>query len=489
MYLPQFHQIPENDKWWGEGYTDWMAVKASKPFYEGHQQPRIPLNDNYYDLMEKKTMIWQADLMHQYGIDGQCFYHYYFQDGRKILEKPAENLLGWKNIDMPFCFCWDSGRWARTWSNIPGNAWADTFEKKRNKDYEGVLLEQKLGGKEDWLRHFEYLFPFFNDIRYIKVEGLPVFIIHDPERIYCLNEMMEYWKQLAKQMGLPGIYVIGSNLKYKIPGVDAILLHSPHMFWKLEKDNTKQGLSVCDYEETWEMIIKTSPSSRCKTYYMGITDYDDTPRRGKNGIVLQNYSIDKFYENLCKLYKKSISMGNEFLFINAWNEWGEGMYLEPDNKMGYKYLEAVKQAQTDAELVNDNEEIMYDASCAVDTVEIVGKLYDKSKRINRCLGKWMTLREEEKTVDKYLCQLGIKKIAVYGIGILGRYLVEQLQDSTVEVSYLIDRVSTKQITGYKTVTPYEELEDVDAIIITVVGEFENVCDVLKDKTDLWGWRN
>ena len=483
MYLPQFHQIPENDEWWGEGYTDWMAVKAAKPLYEGHQQPRIPLDYNYYDLLNKNTMMRQADLMHQYGIDGQCFYHYYFQDGRKVLEKPAENLLNWKNIDMPFCFCWDSGRWARTWSNIPGNAWADTFEKKRSKEGEGVLLEQKFCGKQEWFHHFEYLFPFFSDPRYIKVDGLPVFIIHLPEHIYCLKEMMEYWKKLAKQKGLPGIYVIGSNIKYKLPGVDAILLHSPHMFWKLKKDDTKQGLSVCDYEETWERVIKTPSSSRCKTYYMGITDYDDTPRKGKKGIVLQNFSIDKFYEYLLKLYKKSISVGNEFLFINAWNEWGEGMYLEPDNKIGYKYLETVKRAQTEAELMNDNYEIRCDTSYGIDTLEMVGEMYEKSKRINRCLGKWITLREEKRTVEKYLLQLGIEKIAVYGIGILGRYLVEELKDGPIEIRYLIDRESTKQIIGYKTVSPYEELKEVDAIIITVVGEFGSVYDAIKDKTD------
>ena len=481
MYLPQFHRVPENDEWWGEGYTDWMAVKASKPLYEGHRQPRIPWNENYYDLLEKKTMIWQAGLMHQYGIDGQCFYHYYFEGGRKILEKPAENLLRWKDIDMPFCFCWDTGSWVRTWSNVPGNAWAVTFEKKGRHHGEGVLLEQRFGDRRDWFRHFDYLFPFFVDERYIKIDGMPVFILYRPESIYCLKEMMDYWKQLARQKGLPGIYVIGSYLKYKVSGVDAILLHSPHMFWKLKKDSTKQELAVFEYEETWDRIIKTPPSSRCKTYYMGITDYDDTARRGKKGIVLQNFSLDKFYEYLCKLYKKSISIGNEFLFINAWNEWGEGMYLEPDNKIGYKYLEAVKMAQT--ELMNDNYEMAYDVSYAVDTWEMVDNVYEKSKRVNGCLGKWIMLREEKKTVESYLCQLGVKKVAIYGIGILGRYLVEELKDSTIEICYLIDKELTKQIVGYKTVNPYGELERVDAIIITVVGEFGNVCDAIKEKTD------
>ncbi len=106
MYLPQYHRTPENDEWWGEGFTDWEAVKKAKPLFEGHNQPRVPLNDNYYDLLEKNTMQWQADLMHEYGIDGMCIYHYWFKDGRQVLEKPAENLLRWTDIDMPFCFCW-----------------------------------------------------------------------------------------------------------------------------------------------------------------------------------------------------------------------------------------------------------------------------------------------------------------------------------------------------------------------------------------------
>lgn len=482
MYLPQFHRVPENDEWWGEGFTDWVAVKAAAPIYEGHQQPREPLHNNYYDLSDQNTMMWQADLMHQYGIDGQCFYHYYFENGRKILEKPAENLLRWKHIDMPFCFCWDVGRWVRTWSNVHGNVWADTFEEKGSKEGKAVLLDQKFGGKEDWQRHFEYLYPFFADERYIKVDDKPVFILHNPSSIYCLKEMMAYWKALARQRGLPGIYVIGSNLKYQISGVDAILLHSPHMFWKLQKDSTKAELAFFDYEETWNRIVRTMPSSRCRTYYMGITNYDDTPRRGKRGIVAHNFSVVKFYEYLCKLYRKSISLGNEFVFINAWNEWGEGMYLEPDMEIGYKYLEAVQRAQTEAEQTK-NCEAMCENSYAIDTLELVSGMYDRSRRVYRCLERWMTLREEKKNFEEYLCQFGIKEIAIYGAGILGQHLAEELKGSSIQIKYIIDRDSSRQIAGYRTVHPSQELEKVDAIIITVAGEFGNVCDAIKDKTD------
>ncbi len=131
MDLPQFHRIPENDMWWGEGFTEWTAVKAGEKFFEGQMQPRVPLDGNYYDLLNEQTMRWQADLMRKYDIYGMCFYHYYFKDGRKILEKPAENLLEWKDIEMPFCFSWANETWARSWSNINGkNAWSSKFDNR-----------------------------------------------------------------------------------------------------------------------------------------------------------------------------------------------------------------------------------------------------------------------------------------------------------------------------------------------------------------------
>lgn len=129
MYLPQFHNVKENNMWWGEGFTDWRAMECAKPLFDGHKQPKCPLNNYKYDLMDKKTMQWQADLMHKYHVYGLCFYHYWFKEGKKILEKPAENLLKWKDIDMPFCFCWANESWVRSWSKLNNqNVWASQFE-------------------------------------------------------------------------------------------------------------------------------------------------------------------------------------------------------------------------------------------------------------------------------------------------------------------------------------------------------------------------
>lgn len=256
MYLPQFHKIPENDEWWGEGFTEWTAVKAARPLFEGHVQPKMPLNGNYYDLLEKKTMMWQADLMKQYGIDGQCIYHYYFKDGRKILEKPVENLLKWKDINMPFCLCWANERWARTWSISGGNSWADKFEKRKGTNQtKDVLLEQSYGREEEWKAHFEYLLPFFEDERYIKINGSPVFVIFIKDLIPCLKQMVDYWKKLSHLHGFSGIYFIGANTLNVRGGMDAVLMNAPHMFWNLDRAGRRDGLVTPEYQKTWDNII------------------------------------------------------------------------------------------------------------------------------------------------------------------------------------------------------------------------------------------
>ncbi len=212
MYLPQFHRVKENDEWWGEGFTEWVSVKDAEPFFDGHYQPRIPQDQNYYDLMDKDTMVWQSSLMKKYKIDGVCMYHYWFKHGRQILEKPAQNLLQWKEIDMPFCFCWANETWARSWSRIQNkNVWSAVREQDKNEDKNGILLEQDYGNEAQWRQHFEYLLPFFKDERYIKVEDKPLFLIYKESEISCLPEMLECWKKLAEMNGLKGIYIIGAG--------------------------------------------------------------------------------------------------------------------------------------------------------------------------------------------------------------------------------------------------------------------------------------
>ncbi len=316
FYLPQFHRIPENDKWWGDGFTDWTTVKKAKPLWDNHNQPRIPL-EGYYDLLDKSTMQWQAKLMNEYGVDGLCFYHYWFKDGKRILEKPAENLLGWKDINMPFCFCWANQTWARSWSNIKGaNKWAETLDKDIGSRDESILLEQKYGLKSDWKIHFQYLLPFFKDERYIRVDDKPVFMIFRPTHCVEINQMLEYWNDLAQENGLKGIYSIGMTVgEGTIRGMDGIMLRQPAVAFKHLCDSNKEDKRVYDYEDIWEQILNSDMDG--KVYYSGFVDYDDTPRRVDRYLASENFSVEKFRHYLTKLIKKNADSGNEITIINA----------------------------------------------------------------------------------------------------------------------------------------------------------------------------
>ena len=166
LYLPQFHEVKENSEWYGNGYTDWTAVRNAKPLYKGHMQPKRPLNNNYYDLTNIEVLRWQTALAEKYGIDGFCFYHYWFDSNTRLLEKPAQILLNHKEININFCFSWVNESWKRTWSNIEkGNIWCDAFDPIENSDGvkdRGLLVKQRFGREEEWKKHIEYLIPFFS---------------------------------------------------------------------------------------------------------------------------------------------------------------------------------------------------------------------------------------------------------------------------------------------------------------------------------------
>lgn len=479
MYLPQFHRVAENDEWWGEGFTEWTTVREAEPLFEGHIQPIKPLNNNYYNLMEKGTMEWQSMLMKKYGIDGQCFYHYYFKDGRKILEKPAENLLRWKDIDMPFCFCWANDRWARTWSNARGNSWADKFEKKETAEGNGILIEQRYGREEEWKKHFEYLVPFFNDERYIKVNDAPIFLIFSPLTIPCLSQMMDYWNELARENQIQSIYFIGMNSNKYISGMNALILHAPHMVWKME--DPINGIRRIDYNQMWDRISNTETIDGQKTYYCGVPNLDDTPRRGRHdGVVFSNFSIEKFYAGMCTIYKKSIEAGNEFVFINSWNEWGEGMQLEPDEEYGYAKLEAVHNAQKDIlENYQNNNKIKK-------SQRNMENSKNNSEKANylitaKCFDQWMSLREKGVSVSKYLKRYNIAHVAVYGYGMLARHLLFELDETDITVDYIIDKSSRRSSLKYDVKNLEDDFPLVDAVIVTIVDEFDSIYKVLKKK--------
>ena len=502
MYLPQFHRLPENDKWWGEGFTEWTTVKAAEKLYEGHNQKREPLGDHYYDLMKKETMLWQAELAEKYGIDGFCFYHYYFSSERKILEKPAENLLKWKEIPMHFCFCWANETWARTWSNLSANGWSEKFETQ-NQNGSGILLEQSYGDENAWKKHFEYLYPFFEDDRYIKMNNKPVFLFYKPEDISVLNSMLEEWSKRIQEKGYDGIYAIGINSSMNgETGLDAVLLQgpiayrAPNIAGMTVREEWRNGVKTYAYEKIWENALESQKAFGMKTYFGGFVDYDDTPRRGRLGMCMTGVTPQAFERNLFDLAVKNVAAGNEFLFLNAWNEWGEGNYLEPDKKNGFQYLEAVRRVmrkvnQDDFDAIQEWDKICTKRAIFKNRTDdektekqALLKELNKFRSYYKLLDRWLLLKEQGKRLDCFFKNHGYKKIVIYGFAALGKHLYEELADSSsVSVVGAMDRRRGLFYGDIVICSLEDELPECDAIIVTAVAESEEITRMLKRKTE------
>lgn len=359
-YLPQYHETEDNNKFWGKGFTDWVGVKKAEPQFEGHQQPRIPLNNNYYDLSNKASITWQADLAKKYGIDGFNIYHYWFKNGKQELERPAELLLSNPQIDIQYFFSWDNCSWKRTWSNLPGNDWGSADEKNSNQT-SGMLAELDYGGEAEWNSHFEYLLPFFKDKRYLKINGAPVFAFMTAIQPDRLQVMGEYWKILAKKAGFSGLYLISqkSYSKEKVH-FDNVFIYEPiRSSWgmrKMVESKAKEFLNIelkskskvkylYEYDYVWKRILRRTKKSRGRTIPGCFVQYDDTPRRGKNAGVIIEATPAKFKKYFNSFYAMCCKNNVDFLLITAWNEWGEGAYLEPDTVYKEKYLEVIKDVK------------------------------------------------------------------------------------------------------------------------------------------------
>lgn len=353
-YLPQFHRIKENDEWWGEGFTDWIAVKNAKPLFKDHKQPKTPLNNNYYRLDDIETIKWQASLANKYGIYGFGIYHYWFSSSLQLLQRPAELLLSNKDVKIHYMFIWDNLSWKRTWSKLNrGLDWAPIKDGTKKQNDNGILAEVVYGDEQDWKKHYEYLKPFFEDERYIRINNKPIFAIFQPRNdIKTIKKMAAYWDFLAKEDGFDGIMFLSKEsiwperLEMKMryapfapTSVKAFIKYKIHDYMCKHKHE----IAFYDYDECWDNILKEAQKSSRDSLLCGFVNYDDTPRRGEKGHVILNGNPDKFKEKLSQLIDISMSQGKEYIFLMAWNEWGEGAYLEPDSKNKYQYLEAVRQ--------------------------------------------------------------------------------------------------------------------------------------------------
>lgn len=358
MYLPQYHEVKENNEWWGKGYTEWNAVRNAKSLFKGHIQPRAPYNANYYDLAdpEAKTWAWQASLAKKYGVYGFCIYHYWFKDGRQLLEKPMEILLKHPEIDLHYSICWANETWRSSWYD-------QTYK---------VLLEQSYGDENEWIKHFNYLLQFFKDQRYIKINNKPIINIYRTFEIDNFSEMKKCWEKLAKENGFDGLFYVSgtgmhgmdnreglfdayydfepgfslvhnlSHIKraaYKAKGVGNHVLNKILGTKKLERKINIKWLNSATIH-----FLDSNQKGEKKTVFPGVCPmWDNTPRRGYLGFVTTGATPQVFNQQLHKLSAYTKEPPLDFVYINAWNEWGEGTYLEPDEYYNFGYLEAIKE--------------------------------------------------------------------------------------------------------------------------------------------------
>ena len=333
FFLPQFHEIEENNKWWGYGFTEWTNVKNAKSLFKGHKQPAEPL-DGYYNLLDKETVLNQTTLANNYKIDGFIYYHYYFE-GKKLLEKPAENLLKWKDIKQHFFFCWANHSW---YKSVNG--------KKE------LLIEQNYGNYNDWEKHFDYLLPFFKDARYEKKDNKPIFMIFNSD-FNKKEKIFDFFNQKCIENGFKGIYIINSCKsidEYKrVSSISTTYssmyyLREPAYSLKLYKNNFirkkdkifKKIFSKYPITYSGNKIIKKSIKKLVKgdlIIHGLFFSWDNTPRHKSNGYIIKRINKKNIFKYL------NLISDEEYLFINAWNEWSEGMILEGTKEDKYLYLD------------------------------------------------------------------------------------------------------------------------------------------------------
>lgn len=375
FYLPQFHPIPENDKWWGKGFTEWQNVAKAKPLFEGHCQPRIPADLGFYDLRVSAVREEQAKLAKYAGIEGFCYWHYWFGNGKRLLEMPFEQVLKTGEPNYPFCLCWANHTWTnKTWLN------------SKKAVQEQILVEQRYLGDNDYIEHFNALLPAFKDPRYITVDDKPLFVVYNPIDIPDMNHFISLWKELALQSGLKGIHFVGRTNnaafrnageqgkgKYVLPSVDnASEYYNSILEMGFDAVNSvgrlrAEILSKGRYGQVAKRVIKKfldidilnrfeqssinknlfASEDRWDNVYPTIyPNWDRSPRGGKSATIWTGSTPEEFK----KIIEASNDLSSEkkdqhkIVFIQAWNEWGEGNYMEPDLQYGRGYIEKMHEA-------------------------------------------------------------------------------------------------------------------------------------------------
>jgi lipopolysaccharide biosynthesis protein len=353
FYLPQFHPIPENDEWWGKGFTEWINVVRSKPQFPGHCQPDLPADLGFYDLRVPETRAAQAELAAAHGIHGFCYYHYWF-NGRRILERPVDEVWKSGQPDFPFCLCWANENWTRRWDGLDAH----------------LLLEQRYSTSDD-LAHIRSLLPLFLDSRYIPVADRPLFLVYRASQLPQPQKTTDLWRREAERVGLKGLFLVrvesfrDERGDPRDMGFDSALEFQPRWFeltnsrilrrkwWHRRKLGTSEPAffdnCVCDYRDVVTKAL-AQPVAEYPRIPSVCPGWDNSPRRKRGAHILIN-STPQIYEHWLREVANRIQINSvlapeSLVFINAWNEWGEGTHLEPCQTWGRGYLEATRRALT-----------------------------------------------------------------------------------------------------------------------------------------------
>ena len=370
-YLPQFHPIPENDKWWGKGFTEWTNVGKAKPLFKGHYQPRVPADLGYYDLRLPDVREAQAKMARESGVEGFCYWHYWFSSDKKLLARIFQEVLETGKPDYPFCLGWANHSWTNK-----------SWEAGTRKVKEQTLM-QMVYSKDEYIKHFYDVLPAFKDKRYILVDGKPLFVVWDPLGLPDPNEFIELWQKLAKENGLKGIYFVGA--KQNIDFEDK--KNSGRVFKKNYNTAARHYMSVLNagfdgvnskgYERAEYIcrsalslavrgaisrLFKFFPISKCNqsdinkysfvdedkwenVYPSIMPGWDRSPRSGKKALIHTNATPEVFKQHVRDALKciEHKSDEHKILFLWSWNEWAEGSYMEPDLKYGTGFLDALSE--------------------------------------------------------------------------------------------------------------------------------------------------
>ena len=348
FYLPQFHPIPENNLWWGKGFTEWTNVGKAKPLFPGHNQPKVPTDLGYYDLRLIDNIKAQVELAKEAGIEGFCWWHYYFGNGKQLLEKPLQMVLEDTSIDFPFCLGWANESWEK---------------KLWNNDSSGdeTLIEQRYCGKNDYRQHFNTILPYLKDERYIKVDGNPIFLIYKPDKFEDCKNFISYWRELAHKTIKTDIHFIAHAAtdsknfdRYFALGFDAVYSNRVRFSERTFQGNILKTFKylfssalgmprMVDFK-TVRLRAKYELDRNEKIYPGIICGWDHTPRSGNKGMVYTNFSLSLFKRHIEDIVDLVSGKAPEhrIIFLKSWNEWGEGNFMEPDMEFGTGKIETLR---------------------------------------------------------------------------------------------------------------------------------------------------